>query len=72
MKKPKDRQDMHIDVSYEQFSEEGDLPLINVRNTNDYYEFHPNHDWEKEIKRMKADAEWLLKSAEYIEKSFKA
>lgn len=72
MGKPKNTDDMNIDIYFEQFSERGDTPTIAVNNSNDCYEFHyaaSKSDLKQELKRMRKDAQWLLKAADYLEKT---
>lgn len=71
MSKPKNTEEMNVDIYFEQFSEPGDDPTITVHNSNDCYEFHHSAGYKEikeEAKRMRKDAAWLLKAADYIEK----
>ena len=72
MRKPKNTDDMNIDIYFEQFSHPKDPPTVTVNNANDCYEFHHaanNSDLRQELKRMRKDAQWLLKAADYLEKT---
>lgn len=66
LKQPKNSENMIIDFYFEQFSEPDDIPTITVTNYNETYEFVNGH-FVDEVKRMRKNAEWLLKTADYIE-----
>lgn len=69
--KPRNNDDMKIDIYYEQFSDPKDPPTVTVNNSNECYEFHhaaSNSDIKQELKRMRRDDKWLLKAADYLEK----
>lgn len=73
-KPPKLPENMIIDFYYQQFADSGDLPDITFTNTNDIYEFSgycSTHDIKKELKRLKSDAEALIKVHDYLKKVIK-
>jgi hypothetical protein len=74
VKKPAAHLGKFIDIYYEQFSELSDEPTITINNDNSCYEIPycaSYKDIKHEIKRIKADAAWLLKAAHYLENKFR-